>query len=221
MPGPGYPFLGFKDCDDRAGPAGHGDPPGMVRPSAGIAAPASAAALRDLPPSPKGRCCAVQAPASAAAPAPATANVPRFEAISECNSSKDYIAQIGKQPLGMGVGDQQRHLFRRRQQDIGRVGALACPFGLRRVAGPGFDPNRQAHFLDRFRQVAFDVDGQCLERRDVQRVQRPGTGGARLGLAAPARSVRLGRKPASVLPAPVGAISSIERPAAVSVSSSS
>jgi hypothetical protein len=97
---------------------------------------------------------------------------------------EDYIAQAGKQTLGMGVGDQQRHLFRRCQQDIGRVGALPCPFRLRRVAGPGFDPNRQAHFLDRFRQVAFDVDGQCLERRDVQGVQRPGTGGARLGLAA-------------------------------------
>ena len=61
-------------------------------------------------------------------------------------------------------------------------------------------------------EIALDVDGQCLERRDVERVdaamRRPG-----FRLRPRGSSIRDGRNPASVLPAPVGAISSADLPA--------
>ena len=85
-------------------------------------------------------------------------------------------------------------------------GAGACGAGVSPVRVSMRD--RQAHLGDRRVEIALDVDGERLQRRDVERVD------AALGLrpdcvsAAPARSIRLGRKPASVLPAPVGAISS-------------
>ena len=90
----------------------------------------------------------------------------------------------------------------------------------RRVAGAGLDPDRQPHLGDRRLEIARDVDRQRLQRRDVERVQAAACAGCcgrwRRVLAAPSRRVSLnstsvGRKPASVLPAPVGAISSAER----------
>ena len=54
------------------------------------------------------------------------------------------------------------------------MGALPLAAVLRRVAGPRLDPHRQAHLLDRPGQIARDVGGQRLERRDVERVQAPG-----------------------------------------------
>ena len=82
-------------------------------------------------------------------------------------------------------------------------------------------PSRRPAF-----EVARDVDRERLERRDVERVQ-PACGGCRgrwrrascrRGFAAlrAAQFHQLGRNPASVLPAPVGAISSAERPARAS-----
>ena len=88
-------------------------------------------------------------------------------------------------------------------------------------------------------EVARDVDRQRLERRDVERVQTAfaadvAAGGDELArrprlqsiLCAPffacaLSSTRLGKNPASVLPAPVGAISSTERPARAFARSSS
>ena len=111
-------------------------------------------------------------------------------------------------------GKQQRHLLRRGEQDVRRIELLALPLVDRRVAGARLEPDRQAHLGDRHFEVAVDVDRERLQRRDVERV-RPDDRLARLrrfARLAPARSTRLGRKPASVFPAPVGAISSTERP---------
>ena len=76
----------------------------------------------------------------------------------------------------VGGGQQQRKLLRRRQQDVRRIAALALALGGRGVAGAGLDADRQAHLGDRRFQVARDIDGQRLERRDVERVQALASG---------------------------------------------
>ena len=153
--------------------------------------------------------------------------------------------QIGR----VGRGENERELLGRGQQNVRRVAALALALGGRRVAGAGLDPDRQRHLGDRRFEVARDVDGERLERRDVKRVQPAlaaniAAGGDELARA-PGRSAkaelackrgrelaervkalafnstRLGKNPASVLPAPVGAISSTERPARALASNSS
>ena len=68
-------------------------------------------------------------------------------------------------------GDQQRQLLGRGQQDVGRVELLALPLvrpACRRCASRcviGRPISR-----DRLVEVALDVDGQRLQRRDVERV---------------------------------------------------
>ncbi len=91
---------------------------------------------------------------------------------------KDDVFQVLEEPLRLLVGEQQRHLFGRGQQDIGRVELLALSFRLRRVAGAVLDGDGKPHFGDRLHQVALDIDRQRLERRDVERVD---TGKGRAG----------------------------------------
>ena len=123
---------------------------------------------------------------------------------------EDHIFQAAEQLGRAFMRQHQRDLLGRGQQNVGRRDALARAARGRRVAGAGLEPDRQLHLRDRHGQVARDVDGERLERRDVERVDggcsRFRFGGWR------ARSTRLGRKPASVLPPPVGAISSVSRP---------
>jgi hypothetical protein len=52
-----------------------------------------------------------------------------------------------------------------------RSDPLACLAVGRRVSCAGLDPDRQTHLLDRADQVALNVDGKRLERRDVEGVQ--------------------------------------------------
>ena len=96
---------------------------------------------------------------------------------------EDDVFQILEEAWRLAIGDEQRHLFGCRQQDVRRVQPLALAFGLRRVAGAGFHRDRQAHFRDRLHQVALDIDGERLERRDVKRVNA-GKGRARRDLPA-------------------------------------
>jgi hypothetical protein len=76
---------------------------------------------------------------------------------------EDDVFQVLEEALRLAVGEQQRHLFRRRQQDIRRRQLLALALGGRRVAGAVLDGDRQAHLLDRLHQVALDVDGERLQ----------------------------------------------------------
>ena len=116
--------------------------------------------------------------------------------------------QRREQGRRVGAGDEQGELFGRRQQDVGRRAALALPFGGRGVAGAGLDAHGKPHFGDGNFEIARHVDGERLQRRDVERVQR------RAARARPLpSSTSDGRKPASVLPAPVGAISKALSPA--------
>ena len=121
----------------------------------------------------------------------------------------------GREQIGGVRGrEQQRQLFRGREQDVGRIAALAQALSGRCIAGAGLDADRQRHLGDRRIEIACDIDRQGLEGRDIERVQAA-AGIARIRRdrgAAALNSTSVGRKPASVLPAPVGAISSVERP---------
>src|ERR1700691_4211325 len=83
------------------------------------------------------------------------------------NDALERAEQIGS----VGGGEQQRELFRRRQQDFGRIAALALAFRCRRIAGSRLDADWQMHFGDRRFQIARNIDRKRLERRDVERVQ--------------------------------------------------
>ena len=160
---------------------------------------------------------------------------------------EDDAAERAEQERAVGGREQQRKLLRRREQDVRRIAALALALRGRRVAGAGLDADRQRHLGDRRFEIARDVDRERLERGDVERVQ---AAALRRTLAAGAigeagrrasrhlgsqsalprsrkraerrlNSTRLGRNPASVLPPPVGAISSAERPACAFARSSS
>ena len=55
-----------------------------------------------------------------------------------------------------------------------RIGALAAALGIAGVAGAIFDANGQARAFDRTAQVAANIGGQSLERREIKRVQTLG-----------------------------------------------
>ena len=74
----------------------------------------------------------------------------------------------------IGGCEQERQLFRRRQQNIRRIAPLALALRGRRVAGAGLDADRQPHFRNRRFEVARDIDCERLERRNVERVQPAG-----------------------------------------------
>ncbi len=84
---------------------------------------------------------------------------------------EDHALERAEQIRRIGRGQQQRELLRRGQQDLRRIAALALALRGRRVAGARLDADRQPHFGDRRFQIARDIDGERLERRDVERVQ--------------------------------------------------
>ena len=103
---------------------------------------------------------------------------------------EDHALERAEQIGRVGGGKQQRQLLRRGQQNLRRIAALALALGGRRVAGARLDADRQPHLGDRRFQVARDIDGQRLERRDVERVQtalaaHPAAGGDELALLLP------------------------------------
>ena len=83
----------------------------------------------------------------------------------------DHAFQAGEELRRIGIGEQQRQRFRRGHQQVRRPLALAQPAALRRVAGAALGPHRQLHLGDRHLEIAADVGGQRLQRRDVERVQ--------------------------------------------------
>ncbi len=79
--------------------------------------------------------------------------------------------EIAEKESCIGAREQQRHLLRGRQQDFGWRQALALAFALWGVASAGLDADLEAHLGDRHEEIARDVDGECLQRRDIQRAQ--------------------------------------------------
>ena len=72
---------------------------------------------------------------------------------------------------GGGIGEHQRQRFRGRQQDLWRAIALARAARRRRVAGARLRTHRQPKLGYRDLEIAPDVHGERLERRDVERMQ--------------------------------------------------
>ena len=111
------------------------------------------------------------------------------------------------QHLAGSGGEDQVERLRRRDQDVGRVAAHRLALLLRRVAGPQRDRDLRPDPRQRGAQVALDVVGEGLERRDVD---QPGpltrASGSRERLSIPQR------KAASVFPEPVGAQISVLAP---------
>ena len=130
-------------------------------------------------------------------------STPRFEVTMRMQLVEDDGAQALQQMRGMRIGHQQRHLLRRGDQDVGRLLALALALGMRRVAGARLDGDGKPHLRER-------------APRGCARCPPPAPSAARCracgcrrrDAAARDSSARLGRKPASVLPPPVGEISS-------------
>ena len=89
------------------------------------------------------------------------------------NFVDDDPLHAGEHARRILVGGQQGEAFRRRQQDMRRVGALAFFLRGGGVAGAVLDPDRKAHIGNGCRQVAADVGGQRLERRNVEGMQAP------------------------------------------------
>ena len=73
--------------------------------------------------------------------------------------------------LGVAMAEQQRQLLGRRHQDVGRIVTLPGAAMHGRIAGPRLDLDACAHLADRGGEVAGDVDGQGLERRDIEGMQ--------------------------------------------------
>ena len=69
------------------------------------------------------------------------------------------------------VGQHERQRFGRRHQDLRRRLALALALLVRRVAGARLGADPEAHLGDRLHEIAMHVDGERLERREVEGVQ--------------------------------------------------
>ncbi len=104
---------------------------------------------------------------------------PRLVAASAWISSRMTVSRSANRSVAVGVAEEQRQLLRRRHQDVWRRTSLPRPSRHRRVAGARLGADRQLHLRDGRRQVARHVDGQRLQRRDIERVQTPPAVGAR------------------------------------------
>ncbi len=83
------------------------------------------------------------------------------------------LFQATEKLRGLAVGEQQRKLLGRGQQDVGGPGDLPGALVGGRVAGASLDRDRQIHLGDRGFEIAGDVDRERLQRRHVKRVQAP------------------------------------------------
>ena len=73
----------------------------------------------------------------------------------------------------------QRDLLRRGEQNVGGLETLALAARGRRVAGAGLERDRQPHLGNGLSQIAGDIDGKSLQRRDIEGMDA----GMRLGPA--------------------------------------
>ena len=150
---------------------------------------------------------------------------PRFEPGDRVDLVDDDVLDVAEHLAGR-AGEHEVERFGGGDQDVRRVaGDLAAILG-RGVAGPagdrdvrrlGAEPRgRERDAGQRRAEVALDVVGQRLERRDVQDADRcPGLSRVATGLGSVASRSRHHRNAARVLPLPVGAWMSVCRPLAM------
>ena len=80
----------------------------------------------------------------------------------------DDHAERAEQSWGVAMGQHQRDLLWRGEQDVGRREPLALAARGRRVTGARFKRDGQSHLRHGLRQVAGNVDGKGLQGRDVE-----------------------------------------------------
>ena len=119
----------------------------------------------------------------------------------------DDAGEAGEDARGLLVGEHEGEGLGRGEQDVRRVDALAGALARGGVAGAVLDADARGPS----RRAGWRGCGGC-RRRAPSAARRRGCGGRAAG-AGPS-STRLGRKPASVLPPPVGATSSVAGSAA-------
>ena len=69
------------------------------------------------------------------------------------------------------IGQKQGQRFRRCHQKIRRLGFLPLAAGGWRVTGSGFKTDRQVQCFNRRLDIPVHINGQRLERRDIERVK--------------------------------------------------
>ena len=94
---------------------------------------------------------------------------------------EDHALERAEQIRRIVGGEEERELLGRGEQNVGRIAALTLALRDRRVAGAGFEADRQPHLGDRTLQVARDVNGERLQRRNVEGVQAAGAADAAAG----------------------------------------
>ena len=167
MPGPRHMLLRFQDGDVGPGPARHGDETG--HPAGGILRHQPAPQLVRLGHGGR-QADGAQVRHEAAQPRQAQRQqVAALGGDQRMQFVEDHVAQILEEPPGIRAGDQQRQLLRRGQQYVRRRQLLALALVGGRVAGAGLDGDGQADLGHRLAEVALDVHGQRLQRRDVER----------------------------------------------------
>ena len=91
----------------------------------------------------------VRAPARTAAPGRATSRSPRFDGHERMQLVEHDAPSEPNRYGASAVGEQERELLGRGQQDVRRIAALALALRARRVAGARLDADRQPHLGDR------------------------------------------------------------------------
>ena len=180
VPRPRQPLFGVEHLDDgRCGAAGHDDIGGFDFP----------VALRHQKPRQRFRLGHRRRQADAAhfgrqPPQPRQTQRQQIAALGgdqRMQLVEHDALQRAEQERRIVGRQQQRQLFRRRQQNIRRVAALPLSSRHRRITGAGLDLDRQTHLGDRRLQIARDIDRQRFQRRDVERVQPTGAFDAATG----------------------------------------
>ena len=83
----------------------------------------------------------------------------------------DDCAQVPEDLWRIRVGKQQSQALWRCEQYVRRGRALALLLCLWRVPGSRFHSHWQCEFLNRFCQIAMNIDSERLQRRNIERVQ--------------------------------------------------
>ncbi len=83
----------------------------------------------------------------------------------------DNTLEVFEQFEAVGVRQQEGQAFRCRQQHMRRTATLTFLAIGRRVAAAGFDLDGESHLLDRRDEIALNIVGKCLQRRDVEGMQ--------------------------------------------------
>ena len=92
----------------------------------------------------------------------------------------DDAGDAGEDARRLLVGEHEGEGLRRGEQDVRRVDALAGALGGAGVAGAVLDADGEVHLGEGRGEVAADVGGERLERRDVEGVQAGRRRGAEL-----------------------------------------